>query len=77
MFHVKDRSAQNITGHQIGRELYSTKVGFEGFGEQFLQHVIPAFFDNDANGILQRAKITKNGKLTKRFSYLQDYLDGI
>ncbi|WP_339893752.1 NAD(P)-dependent oxidoreductase [uncultured Algibacter sp.] len=49
----------------------------EGFGEQFLQHVIPAFFDNDANGILQRAKITKNGKLTKRFSYLQDYLDGI
>jgi len=49
----------------------------EGFGEQFLQHVIPAFFNNDANGILQRAKITENGKLTERFSYLQDYLDGI
>ncbi|NNC51075.1 MAG: alanine dehydrogenase [Flaviramulus sp.] len=48
----------------------------EGFGEQFLQHVIPAFFNNDANGVLNRAKITKNGKLTKRFSYLQDYLDG-
>ena len=49
----------------------------EGFGEQFLQHVIPAFFNNDDNGILQRAKITENGKLTERFSYLQDYLDGI
>ena len=49
----------------------------EGFGEQFLQYVIPAFFNNDANGILQRAKITGNGKLTERFSYLQDYLDGI
>lgn len=49
----------------------------EGFGEQFLQHVIPAFFNNDANGVLQRAKITENGKLTERFSYLQDYVDGM
>ena len=48
----------------------------EGFGEQFLQHVIPAFFNNDADGILQRAKITENGKLTERFSSLQDYIDG-
>lgn len=49
----------------------------KGFGEQFLQHVIPAFFNNDANGILQRAKITENGKLTERFSYLQNYVDGL
>ncbi|GAA4886050.1 NAD(P)-dependent oxidoreductase [Flaviramulus aquimarinus] len=48
----------------------------EGFGEQFLKHVIPAFFNNDADGVLQRAKITENGKLTERFSYLQDYVDG-
>jgi alanine dehydrogenase len=47
----------------------------DGFGEQFLQHVIPAFFNNDKDGILQRAKITENGKLTMRFSYLQDYVD--
>ncbi len=52
------------------------KDASEGFGEQFLQHVIPAFFNNDANGILQRAKITENGKLTERFAYLQDYVDG-
>jgi len=47
-----------------------------GFGEMFLEHVIPAFFDGDKNGILQRARMTKNGQLTERFKYLQNYLDG-
>ena len=52
------------------------KDASEGFGEMFLQHVIPAFFNNDENGILKRARMTtNNGKLTSRFSYLQDYLD--
>jgi len=49
----------------------------EGFGEQFLEYVIPAFFNNDQDGILSRAKITENGALTDRFSYLQDYVDGL
>lgn len=49
----------------------------EGFGEQFLQHVIPAFFNGDKDGILQRSKITENGNLTERFSYLQNYVDGL
>ncbi len=52
------------------------KDASEGFGEMFLEHVIPAFFNNDANGVLERAKITENGRLTPRFAYLQDYLDG-
>jgi alanine dehydrogenase len=52
------------------------KDASEGFGKQFLQHVIPAFYNGDANGILQRAKITENRKLTERFAYLQDYVDG-
>jgi hypothetical protein len=53
------------------------KDASEGFGEMFLEHVIPAFFNNDARGILKRAKITTaDGKLTERFSYLQDYVDG-
>jgi hypothetical protein len=52
------------------------KDASEGFGETFLEHVIPAFFNNDKEGILQRAKITENGKLTERFSYLQNYVDG-
>lgn len=52
------------------------KDASEGFGEMFMEHVIPAFFNGDKDGILQRAKITENGKLTPRFSYLQDYIDG-
>ena len=53
------------------------KDASEGFGETFLEHVLPAFFTNDANGILERAKITDAGKLTQKFAYLQDYVDGI
>jgi alanine dehydrogenase len=53
------------------------KDASEGFGDMFLEHVIPAFFNDDASGILKRAKITTpNGELTERFSYLQDYVDG-
>jgi alanine dehydrogenase len=52
------------------------KDASEGFGEMFMEHVIPAFFNNDKDGILHRAKITENGKLTPRFAYLQDYVDG-
>ena len=47
-----------------------------GFGEAFIQHVIPAFFNNDKDGILERARMTKEGKLTPRYAYLQDYVDG-
>lgn len=52
------------------------KDASEGFGEMFMKHVIPAFFNGDKDGILQRAKMTENGKLTKRFNYLQEYVDG-
>lgn len=47
-----------------------------GFGAAFVKHVIPAFFNKDEDGILQRALMTKNGKLTKRYKYLQAYVDG-
>lgn len=47
-----------------------------GFGEAFSNYVIPAFFNKDAQGILDRARMTQNGKLTERFAYLQDYVDG-
>lgn len=52
------------------------KDASEGFGEMFMEHVIPAFFNGDKDGILERAKITQKGKLTPRFAYLQDYVDG-
>lgn len=52
------------------------KDASEGFGATFLEHVIPAFFNKDKAEVLKRAKITENGKLTERFKYLQDYVDG-
>ena len=47
-----------------------------GFGDAFVKHVIPAFFNKDTDGILERARMTQNGTLTKRYAYLQDYIDG-
>ncbi len=47
-----------------------------GFGEAFSKFVIPAFFNNDEDGILERARMTQNGQLTTRYAYLQDYVDG-
>jgi alanine dehydrogenase len=54
------------------------KDASEGFGDMFMDHVIPAFFNGDADGILERAKMTTSeGTLTPRFSYLQDFADGL
>jgi hypothetical protein len=53
------------------------KDASEGFGEMFLEYVIPAFYNNDKDGILERSKMTTSeGKLTARYEYLQDYVDG-
>ena len=52
------------------------KDASEGFGHSFVKYVIPSFFNNDAYGILHRARMTKDGKLTERYSYLQDFVDG-
>ncbi|WP_149304102.1 NAD(P)-dependent oxidoreductase [Pareuzebyella sediminis] len=48
----------------------------EGFGEAFVRNVIPAFFNGDKDGVLERAQMTKDGRLTERYAYLQDYVDG-
>ncbi|CAI8179001.1 MAG: Uncharacterised protein [SAR116 cluster bacterium] len=48
----------------------------EGFGAAFMEHVIPAFFNGDPDGILARAKMTENGKLTPNFEYLSDFVAG-
>lgn len=52
------------------------KDASEGFGEMFMKQIIPAFFNGDQDGILQRAKMTENGKLTERFQYLEDFVNG-
>ncbi|MEM9000467.1 MAG: NAD(P)-dependent oxidoreductase [Bacteroidota bacterium] len=46
-----------------------------GFGEAFSKYVIPAFFNGDAHGILERARMTHHGRLTPRFAYLEDYVN--
>ena len=50
------------------------KDASEGFGEMFLEHVIPAFFNDDKDGVLGRAKMTENGRLTPLYYYLQDFI---
>jgi alanine dehydrogenase len=48
----------------------------KGFGDMFLEHVMPAFFNGDKDGILKRSQITtSDGELTPKFSYLQRYVE--
>ena len=47
----------------------------EMFGEMFFNHVIPSFFNNDKEKILYNSRVTLNGNLTPRFSYLMDYIN--
>jgi len=47
----------------------------EGFGITFRERIIPAFFNNDQDHILDLARITEKGKLSKRFEYLSDYVN--
>ena len=49
------------------------KDASEGFGEVFLEKIIPAFFNDDKDDILKRATICENGTLTNNFTYLKDY----
>jgi alanine dehydrogenase len=49
----------------------------EDFGRMLADHVIPALLENDPREIISRATILREGKLTTRFSYLREYLEGI
>ena len=46
------------------------------FGRQLLAEVLPALLGEDPEGVIGRATIAREGKLTERFRYLQDYVDG-
>ena len=52
------------------------KDASDGFGDLFLTHVIPAFYNGDKDGILARAAMTNEQQLTPRYEYLQGYVDG-
>jgi alanine dehydrogenase len=44
------------------------------FARDLFHEVFPSLFGEDKEGIVERATILKNGKLTLRFSYLNDFL---
>lgn len=46
------------------------------FGNDLVDKVLPEILGNDSKGIIQRATIAKDGKLSGRFTYLQEYVDG-
>ena len=46
------------------------------FGRNLIDKVFHSLLKKDTDEIIERASITKNGKLTKRFAYLQDFADG-
>ena len=48
----------------------------DSFGRQLIDHVLPNLLGNDDEGMIARASITEGGKLTEKFSYLQDFADG-
>jgi saccharopine dehydrogenase (NAD+, L-lysine forming) len=53
------------------------KDASQDFGIMFIDHVLEPLLGNDPEGIIERASETKNGKLTERFSYLQEYVEGV
>ena len=44
------------------------------FGNGFIDKIFPSLFGDDNKGIIERATITKNGKLGKHFKYLKDFV---
>lgn len=46
------------------------------FGENLITQVFPHLFGNDHENVIKRATVTKHGKLTGDFAYLQDFVDG-
>ena len=40
-----------------------------------MEHIVPLLVGKDQDDIIKRAKMTENGKLTKTFAYLQEFVD--
>ncbi|MFT4755185.1 MAG: alanine dehydrogenase [Salibacteraceae bacterium] len=51
-------------------------VASEGFGNEMVNKIIPQLFNGDAGDILKRATIAENGKLSDKYAYLQNFVDG-
>lgn len=47
----------------------------ESFGREMIDNVLPQLLGED-NGMIERATITQGGKLTEKYKYLTDYVNG-
>jgi hypothetical protein len=48
----------------------------EAFGNDLIARVLPALIGGDAEGMLERATIARDGSLTAPFEYLAEYAKG-
>lgn len=48
----------------------------EDFGRELINNVLPHLFGTDSEEVIKRATIAENGKLTERYSYLKNYVEG-
>lgn len=48
----------------------------ESFGRELIDQVLPNMLDQDKDRMIEKATITIDGKLAKRYQYLQDFVDG-
>lgn len=46
----------------------------EDFGKELMEKTFPDLLGDDKTGLIERASITKNGKLTEQYQYLSDYI---
>ncbi|MFY0599583.1 MAG: alanine dehydrogenase [Cyclobacteriaceae bacterium] len=46
------------------------------FGNELLNNVLPELLSSDQDEVIKRATIAESGKLTGKYEYLQDYVDG-
>ena len=52
------------------------KDASEDFGAEMIKHILPCLLIEDGDAILERATICENGRLTKYYSHLKDYVEG-
>jgi hypothetical protein len=50
------------------------KESSEYFSEQLVKKILPNFWTNDPKGMLDQATMVKEGKLTRSFAYLKDFV---
>lgn len=46
----------------------------EEFGRDLIDRILPVLVGEDKEGVIERATVTRDGKLTEHFMYLQDYV---